>query len=189
MRDASEPSQLNQPSEPNAEGPRPGMPAPVQSQPPGCLSALAWFAAGWVLPCFSLTFYSHAIRRRTGWAVGFFLIFMLTITGLQTLGLIWGLIQAGQAIQQTFKSGDFPEITISGGEAVVSGPQPFILIAGVDCAAAADRLRAGGSLQLAGLVCHLAAHLSNAGRAPGCQPVAPGYEEDGACYNRMNRSE
>lgn len=106
----------------------PSRPAPDQAQSGGCLSELGWLAAGWVLSCFSPTFYYRAARRRVGSAILFFVVFGLAITGLQTLGLVRGLVQAGLEIRRAFEAGDFPEITISGGEAEVSGPQPRVLL-------------------------------------------------------------
>ncbi len=106
----------------------PPSPAPVQARPGGCLSELGWLGAGWVLACFSPTFYYRAARRRVGSAILFFVMFGLVITSLQTLSLIRGFAQAGIEIRRAFEAGDFPEITLSGGVAEVSGPQPRILI-------------------------------------------------------------
>lgn len=107
--------------------PAPGAAASAQPQSPGCLSAIGWLGAGWVLPCFSLNFYFLAARRRAASALIFFFVFTLAITSLQTLALIRGLFQAGAEIRRGFESGSFPEITISGGEAQVDGPQPMVL--------------------------------------------------------------
>jgi hypothetical protein len=94
----------------------------------GCLGSLGWFAAGWVLPCFSPTFYAHAARRRVASAIAFLFLVAFIATGLHTLGAIRGLVQAGAEIQQEFASGRFPEITITDGVAEVNGPQPFVLV-------------------------------------------------------------
>ncbi len=123
-----EPRDLTPPMMPAVASPPPASPASNQAQPGGCLSELGWFAGGWVLSCFSPTFYYRAARRRVGSAILFFAVFGLVIASLQTLGLIRGLVQGGLEIRRAFEAGDFPEITISGGVAEVSGPQPRILI-------------------------------------------------------------
>ncbi len=124
----NEPRDLTPPVTPAAASSPPSGPASNQAQPGGCLSELGWLAAGWVLSCFSPTFYYRAARRRVGGAILFFVVFGLVITSLQTLGLIRSLVQAGLEIRRAFEAGDFPEITISGGVAEVSGPQPRVLI-------------------------------------------------------------
>ena len=118
--------------------PAPGAAASAQPQSPGCLSALGWLGAGWVLPCFSLNFYSLAARRRAASAMIFFFVFALTITSLQTLALIRGLFQAGAEIRRTFETGQFPEITITGGEAQVEGPQQVVFFEDADTWVAID---------------------------------------------------
>ncbi len=95
---------------------------------PGCLGTSTEMAAGFVLPLFSLTFYRRATRSRLALALAFFLVFGLVISGLKTLGMIRSLVLVGTEIQRSFASGEFPEITISGGKAEVTGPQPRVLI-------------------------------------------------------------
>jgi len=110
--------------------PTPNSPATASSAAPpqsaGCLSELGWLAAAPVLSCFSLNFYHLASKRRTGSAVMFFFVFTFVIVSLQSCGILWGLFKAGQEIRQSFERGEFPEITITGGVAEVSGQQPFV---------------------------------------------------------------
>lgn len=84
--------------------------------------------ASFVLPLFSLTFYRRAARTRLALAMVFFILFGLVITGLKTLGMIRGMVLVSTEIQRSFASGEFPEITISGGVAEATGPQPRVLI-------------------------------------------------------------
>ena len=95
---------------------------------PGCLETAAGMGAGFVLPLFSLTFYRRAACTRLVNALVFFLLFGLVVTGLHTLSTLRNLVEVGINIQRSFANGEFPEITISGGVAEVSGPQPRILM-------------------------------------------------------------
>ena len=119
---------LPESEKPAEQAPVPAPVVPARAEPEGCLSAVGWFGAGAVLSCFSPTFYHRAARRRLGWAIGFFLAFSIAVTGLQSLALIRGLVQAGQEIGRAFESGEIPQITISNGVAEISGPQPFVLV-------------------------------------------------------------
>ena len=56
-----------------------GQPA-VEPAGGGCLSNLGWYAASFVLPLGSLSFYRRASRRTTGSAVLFFVLFMAIVT-------------------------------------------------------------------------------------------------------------
>ena len=93
----------------------------------GCLLELEWLGAGFVLPCISPAFYRLAVRRRVISAVLFFLLFGLVITGLTTIGVGRTILSAGEDIRQAFEEGDFPEITIEDGVAMVDAPQPLVL--------------------------------------------------------------
>ena len=94
----------------------------------GCLSDLGFHAASFVLPFASLSFYRRATERRTGSAVLFFILFMGIVAILTTIGVARGMLAATDEIQRAFLDGSVPEITITGGEAMVRAPQPAILI-------------------------------------------------------------
>jgi hypothetical protein len=85
-------------------------------------------AAAFVLPCVSPTFYRQAARRRLVGAIGFFALFVLIISGLESLNLLRGMTVAGADIRRAFSSGKFPEISISRGVADVRAPQPLVLV-------------------------------------------------------------
>ncbi len=95
----------------------------------GFLHELAWLGMGFVLPCASLTFYQQAARRKVIWAVLFFLVFSLVLTGVATIGLagIMGSLPADD-IRTAFESGQVPTITIQDGVARVDGPQTQVLL-------------------------------------------------------------
>ena len=101
----------------------PAVPAPV-NQP----STLELYASGFVLPCFSPTFYYHAARRGVTRAVGFFILFTLVIAALQALSLGIEMAPVKAEIEQAFQSGTVPIITISQGVATIQGRQPVVLV-------------------------------------------------------------
>lgn len=112
----------------SAVGGTPALPEAAASPgEPGCMSSLGWFAAAPVLACFSPTFYANAARRRTGSAILFFFLFAFVITGLQSCGILWGMVKVGQDIRQAFDSGEFPVLTITNGVAEVDGTQPYVI--------------------------------------------------------------
>jgi hypothetical protein len=90
-------------------------------------STLQVYGAGSVLSCFSPTFYYHAVRHRVIGAVGFLFLFGMVITGLQMGNLIVSFMPFRAEIAQAFEAGNFPEITISNGEATIHGPEPFVV--------------------------------------------------------------
>lgn len=92
------------------------------------ISGLKWYGAGIVLSCFSPTFYYHAVRRGLASALGFFFLFALAITGLQTLEIVINTAPIRREVNRAFISGNVPEITISRGEATIHGPEPFVVI-------------------------------------------------------------
>lgn len=105
-------------------------PAQAAGTPPGngFLNELGWLSAAFVLPAASLSFYRRVQRRSTGSAILFFMLFMLAITLVATVGIVLQLSQVSTVIRGAFDSGRVPEITIRGGVATVKGPQPAILI-------------------------------------------------------------
>lgn len=103
-------------------------PEPVRTESGGCLGALGFYAAGFVLPAASLSFYRRAVERRPISAVLFFVIFMGTITVLTTVGMVRQLANVSLEIQRVFADGTMPAITIAGGEAFTAAPQPAIIM-------------------------------------------------------------
>jgi hypothetical protein len=95
--------------------------------PKGCLSSAGWLGAGFVLSCFSPTFYYRAARIPLVFAMGFFFLFALIGSTLQTMGLARGMFQVAGRIWDVHAEGDFPTITIAGGMAEVDAPQPYII--------------------------------------------------------------
>jgi len=114
------------PNVPASPPPSASSSAPTPQSGSGCLSSVGWLASAPVLACFSPSFYAHAVRRRTGSAFLLFFVFTFVISSLQTCGIAWGLLRAGQDIRNAFERGEFPEITISNGVAEVKGQQPFV---------------------------------------------------------------
>lgn len=111
--------------------PTPTLTPPLPAAAPaegGCLNELGWYASGFVLPIASLSFYRRAVRRSTGSAVLFFLLFMAVITLVTTIGVTYKMSQFSTDIRRAFDSNSVPEITISGGVASVKGPQTVVLV-------------------------------------------------------------
>ncbi len=102
-------------------------PTPEPPVPSAELSPLAWIAAGFVLPCFSAGFYRRGVRRGSGLAIGFFMIFALAVTLVQTLRVGAALASAGGDLQQAFVAGRVPTLTIQGGVASSEPARPFII--------------------------------------------------------------
>lgn len=94
----------------------------------GCLSQLGFHAASFVMPFASLSFYRRAVTRRTGSAVLFFILLMSIVSLLGTVAVNLNLSKATLEIRDAFVTGRVPDITIQGGVATASGPQPAILI-------------------------------------------------------------
>ncbi len=97
----------------------------------GFLHELGWLGMGFVLPCASLTFYRQAARRKVIWAVVFFVIFSLVLTGVATIDLAstMGSLPVDD-IRDAFESGQMPTITIQDGLARVDGAQTRVLFDG-----------------------------------------------------------
>jgi FtsH-binding integral membrane protein len=111
---------MNVVSEPAAE---------VKSSPrSGFLSDLAWFFSGAILPVGSLWFYRKASQRSVGLAILFFFAFTVIITILSTISIGVAMAGAVRTIRDAYQQGRVPEITIAGGVAQVSGPEPAILV-------------------------------------------------------------
>jgi len=89
-------------------------------------SMLEMWGSGFTLSCISPTFYQYAARSRVGTTIGFFILFALALTLVQTLNLYRGFGAMGREVEGTFASGRFPEITISHGRATLRGENPFV---------------------------------------------------------------
>jgi hypothetical protein len=111
-----------------ADSLRPPVALQEEMNPAGCGGLLAWLGAAFVLPVFSATFYYRAARSRLIYAMAFFFLFALVLSSVQTLGVVRGTIQTGQEIRRAYSTGKFPVIQIEAGEAIVEGPQPYILV-------------------------------------------------------------
>lgn len=86
------------------------------------------FGAGFVLPGCSPSFYYHAARRWLITAVAFFVLFGLILAGVETWRVANDMQSFREDINAAFADGKFPEITIANGEAVVHGPEPFVVV-------------------------------------------------------------
>ena len=102
-------------------------PSPESSAPTGEPTMLGWIAAGFVLPCFSLDFYRRGVRRGSGLAIGFFMVFALAVTLVQTLRVGASLFTAGQDMQRAYVEGRVPTLIIQGGVASSDPARPFII--------------------------------------------------------------
>jgi Protein of unknown function (DUF1189) len=107
---------------PHVESPNPESPAT-----PGELSTFSWLAAGFVMPCFNLNFYRRGVRRGSGLAIGFFMLFALGVTLVQTLRVGAALVSAGQDLQRAYLEGRVPTLTIQSGVATSDPARPFII--------------------------------------------------------------
>jgi len=87
---------------------------------------LELYGAGLVLSAISPTFYWHAARRRASSAAYFFVLFGLVVATIQTLGISHTFGTFRKEIDQAFASGEFPQLSLSGGRLTVTGPDPFI---------------------------------------------------------------
>lgn len=106
----------------------------------GFLGSVGWFLSGAVLPLGSLSFYRNASRRTVGLAVLFFIVFTVFISVLTTISVGVNMAGVVSEIHKEYQNGRIPTITISGGVAEVSGPQPLIL---------ADEQTASGAMLMA----------------------------------------
>jgi hypothetical protein len=106
-----------------AEPPAPPAEAPASTTAP---SVLELYGAGLVLSGISPTFYWHAMRRRASSALYFIVLFGLVIATIQTLGISHTFGTFTKEVEQSFASGAFPQLTLSGGRLAVEGPDPYI---------------------------------------------------------------
>lgn len=109
------------------------VPDPAAFQPPAAEPAqstsfglLKYLGCGWVLSCFSPAFYYHAARRRKLWALVFFLLFTALLTTILSLSVAYTFRENRDMILENFASGKIPEITITGGEAVIGANEPAV---------------------------------------------------------------
>jgi hypothetical protein len=102
-------------------------PIPEPTVPSSELSPVAWIAAGFVMPCFSPDYYRRGVRRGSGLAIGFFMVFALAVTLVQTLRVGASLASAGGDLQRAFVEGRVPTLTIQGGVASSEPARPFII--------------------------------------------------------------
>ncbi|MBI3163794.1 MAG: DUF1189 family protein [Chloroflexi bacterium] len=107
-------------------------PVTTKSTSAGCLGEIGWFLSGAVLPFSSLSYYRKAAQKSVGSAVLFFVVFTLFISTLSTISIAISLFSGIGSIQQAYVDGDIPSITISNGNAVVDGEQPYVLVDGPD---------------------------------------------------------
>ena len=102
--------------------------SPIQNKPSGCLTALS----SWVLPCISPSFYANATRRRTVHAVGFFVVFTLVLTLIESsviaIALGHGAIELFAALKERFQPYPIPTITISADSISIVGIPPLTLL-------------------------------------------------------------
>jgi hypothetical protein len=90
-------------------------------------SGLAWLLKGFAYPCWSGAFYRQAARKRLILAVLFFTLFGLVFTLVGTVRTAVAFHTVGTEIENAFREGTFPTITIADGRARVEGPQPLVL--------------------------------------------------------------
>jgi hypothetical protein len=108
--------------EPPGQAPPPAQAPPSRAVP----SVLEIYGAGLVLSAISPTFYWHAARRRASSALYFFVLFALILTTIQTLDISRDFGALGRMAEEAFAAGVFPRITLSGGQAAIDGPDPFV---------------------------------------------------------------
>jgi hypothetical protein len=102
-------------------------PSAVEVQSAGT-NGFMWLLKGFVLPCWSGDFYRQAARKRLITALLFFLLFGLvfTIIGTARTAIVFNDVKS--EIENAFREGKFPTITIADGAARVDGPQPLVLL-------------------------------------------------------------
>jgi hypothetical protein len=79
------------------------------------------------MPCFSLNYYRRGVRRGSGLAIGFFMLFALCVTLVQTLRIGASLVSAGQDLQRAYLEGRVPTLVIQAGVATSDPARPFII--------------------------------------------------------------
>ncbi len=98
-----------------------------ESEDSGIAAELFWIGRGFFQPLYNLPFYKAAARRSLVDAVLFFIVFGTILTIIATINLSRGLGSTARDIEQAFASGNFPEIVIQNGLAMVRARQPMIL--------------------------------------------------------------
>lgn len=106
----------------------PALEEPGEATESGIVDELIWIGRGFFQPLYSLPFYKAAARRSLVDAVLFFIAFGTILTILTTVNLSRGLGSTARDIEQAFASGEFPEIVIQNGLAMVRARQPLILL-------------------------------------------------------------
>jgi hypothetical protein len=91
---------------------------------------LTWLGRGFFQPIYSLQFYRTAVRKSLIDAILFFVVFGTLLTIISTISLSRDLGSAADDIEQAFASGEFPEIVIENGFAMVRARQPLTLMEG-----------------------------------------------------------
>ncbi len=86
------------------------------------------FGAGFVLSGCSPSFYYHAARRWLITAVAFYILFGLILAGVETWRIANDMRPFRDDVNAAFTDGKFPAITIADGEAIVHGPEPFVVV-------------------------------------------------------------
>lgn len=100
----------------------------IQKDPTPRPSIWKLFGAGFVLSACSPSFYYHAARRWLITAVGFFILFGLLLAGVETWRVVHDMQPFREDVNAAFTEGKFPAITIADGEAIVHGPEPFVVV-------------------------------------------------------------
>ncbi|MFQ5942767.1 MAG: DUF1189 family protein [Anaerolineales bacterium] len=96
----------------------------------GIVDDLTWLGRGFFQPLYDLKFYRAAARKSLIDAILFFVVFGTLLTIISTFNLSRNLSLVSDQINQTFASGEFPEIAIENGLATVRARQPLILLEG-----------------------------------------------------------
>jgi len=92
----------------------------------GIVATLKLWGAGFFQSCFSGRFYRRAVRRGSGVALGFVLVFAIVISLLQIADLMGTLLPVRKETRAAFEAGTIPDITISNGVMDLNGPDPFV---------------------------------------------------------------
>jgi hypothetical protein len=100
----------------------------AQKEAPTHPSIWKLYGAGFVLSGCSPSLYYHATRRWLITAVVFFVLFGLTLSSVETWRIANDMRPFRDDVNAAFDDGKFPAITIADGEAIVHGPEPFIVV-------------------------------------------------------------
>ena len=113
--------------EPDNEAPEQDL-EPGGSEDVGFAGDLLWLGRGFFQPLYNLQFYRAAANRSIVDAVVFFIAFGVLMTLVSTFNVSRTLRSVSEDIEQAFASGQFPEIVIQNGLAIVRARQPLILL-------------------------------------------------------------